>query len=1191
MANFKFVKSATAAVLGASVLTTAVVVPGADASAKTTYKVNKYGYLVNAKTNKKVNGYKTYKGKLYKNGKKFTGKTSYGTYYVKGKKFTGKTKYGYYYVNGKRFTGTTKYGYYYVNGKRFNGKTKYGNLYVNGKRYTGTTKYGYTYYNGKRVEGEYKGKVYANGKKYTGVYKDKLYKNGVLNVGLYLHNGKLYEDAGLNEGKDLYKEVLYDGATPNKGLALYEGKLYNDSALATGYVTFDEKLYNDGALFTGEKDGVEYKDGVVVKYEVTSVKAINASELKVTFSAPVDAESATLLSNYELKVNDSTVTPVNAQISADKTTVTLLLNENDAFKAGDKYVIQTTNDIKNTNGKKLEKFVSGEQVFGESAAPTLVSVSNASTNLVLTFDRPVSSKAASDITLAKIDGVAVTAKDLKPVNPTTVGGDILGKAGSYSYTLAIQAGLQNDAAKVGTHDVVIYDVNDTTAAYPSKASVLKGSYTISNEAGIPEVKDTYAVNANRFFVETSQAVKLTSASKVTVTKGTHEFTNVDTAYDDALSVSATKVDATPGTYYDANGKTITGVWVVVSDEAAAGEENPLYKNGETSATLNVTLENYVAAVGNKVGAKTTKSVTLNKNNTKPSINKEKNVFATNKLTVQFNNNLASLTNNAVVPTFATGDVVVRDKDGVIVEGTSATATGDKVEITPAIGKSFDAAKAPYSVEFKKETFRNQENTTSVKAYLVNTLKNDELTTTVGTKSVNFEYAQFALTTNESAGVAAGNGTVDNAGDYAVDSTNNTITFKYAVEMDDSARNVANYTLDGEALPAGSKADFVGDKQTVRITLPDGALSKSTSYKFGIKSTVTTKEGSKIVSSLQTKAPVEVVLGLRDTVSPELAAAGKYLVNVETVKPDTTTKQIEVTFNEAIKINDGTVTNAGTDATNDFKVVINGSEQKVVSVDPVTSGEDKDKKLVITLQSAVNVNQAATITVVGDDAQTGDKAIAVLDAANNKLKAGSSTTISAYKYSNSNVAFTDAEAANADKDAIAATGTINADGPVTLDATGTNGSTITWAEKTDASNVASLSGNTVTFTRDTTDDADDTVVLTANITKGATTVTKDVTYTVKEAKAPTAPTATLTSNTIVLAGEAGATIKYLVGAAAATQADVLATGTTYTTALADTAVSDGQHVTIVVTDAAGNSTLADYVVTEAVAGTITAVTAQ
>ncbi|MGX9133348.1 hypothetical protein ACWV26_03060 [Rummeliibacillus sp. JY-2-4R] len=74
MSNYKlkFVKSAAALALGASVITSAVVVADTSASAKTTYKVSN-GKLVNAKTKKVVKGYVSYKSVLYKDGKAYTG--------------------------------------------------------------------------------------------------------------------------------------------------------------------------------------------------------------------------------------------------------------------------------------------------------------------------------------------------------------------------------------------------------------------------------------------------------------------------------------------------------------------------------------------------------------------------------------------------------------------------------------------------------------------------------------------------------------------------------------------------------------------------------------------------------------------------------------------------------------------------------------------------------------------------------------------------------------------------------------------------------------------------------------------------------------------------------------------------------------------------------------------------------------
>lgn len=169
MVNFKFFKSSTAIILGVSVLTTTVVVPGIDSSAKAIYKTNSKGILVNSKTNKVVKGYKSYKGKLYKDGKKLTGLYK-KKYYYKGVKATGTYKGAYYYKGAKKVTTGLYNGYYYKKGVK--------------------------------ATGTYKGAYYVKGikKVTTGLYKGEFYKNGTLNVGLALFEEKYYFNATLANG-------------------------------------------------------------------------------------------------------------------------------------------------------------------------------------------------------------------------------------------------------------------------------------------------------------------------------------------------------------------------------------------------------------------------------------------------------------------------------------------------------------------------------------------------------------------------------------------------------------------------------------------------------------------------------------------------------------------------------------------------------------------------------------------------------------------------------------------------------------------------------------------------------------------------------------------------------------------------------------------------------------------------------
>lgn len=205
MVNFKLFKSLTATILGASILTTAVVVPGGDSSAKVIYKLTSKGILVNSKTSKVVNGYKYYKGKLYKDGKKLTG------FYKKK-----------YYLNGVKATGTYKSAYYYKGVKKVT---------------TGLYN-GYYYKNGVKATGTYKGAYYVKGikKVTTGLYKGKFYKEGTLNVGLAMFKGKYYFNATLANG--LITDANGNAKSYKKGLVV----TYTVNPVATVYVLGDYTL-------------------------------------------------------------------------------------------------------------------------------------------------------------------------------------------------------------------------------------------------------------------------------------------------------------------------------------------------------------------------------------------------------------------------------------------------------------------------------------------------------------------------------------------------------------------------------------------------------------------------------------------------------------------------------------------------------------------------------------------------------------------------------------------------------------------------------------------------------------------------------------------------------------------------------------------------------------------------------------
>ncbi|REB08531.1 S-layer homology domain-containing protein [Sporosarcina sp. BI001-red] len=711
------------------------------------------------------------------------------------------------------------------------------------------------------------------------------------------------------------------------------------------------------------------------KAQVSSVKAINASEVLVTFNTAIDAQTAKDYKNYEIKVNNELVQVANNQTTKDAITVskdkkTAIIRLAKTFQNGDKYVVQTNDAIKSEDGKALAKFISEEAAFTESAAPGLLSVTPGTNSLTLEFDRPVK---GMDSTLIKVDGYDIdgTATTTTPLTAVS------NAAGNYKYTVNVtNADALAEAFDKGVHEVIAYDIQDTASAYPAKASVLTGSYTITDEVTVPEVKEVVEVNANKFFLRTNVPVDLSTA-KLTVEKGNHEFKLVDGNFTNSNNpsgdVNSSKVDAEAGTYLNS---TDHGVWVIITDSKEA-DENPLYKGSETSANLKVTLENFKdAKTKGLLGKKSVTNVTLNKNNSKPAV--ETTMVSGSKLVVDFGDAL-----EAANTTFDKSDVVVRNKEGVIITGvSSATIVGDTVEVE--LGANHKTSDEPYSVEFKAGEFKYKEVNNSIENYLVNTIKNDKLTAQVYSTSTNFKYKELPLTV----------GTIANGQNVEIGSTVNgqdTITIDYKMDMDDSARSAANYQLDGKALPTGSTVDFVDNKKKVRIVLPEGSLKATTSYKLTVSTTVKTKEGSIIVGSLQTKAPAEAVINLGDNIAPTLTEA-KFLRADEEVKPSTSTKQVELTFSEAVMVKAGSTT---ANLTDDLKVMVSGTEITIASI---ASDSKDNKRMIITLGQEINVSQAATITVVAEADQKGDKTTYIVDKAGNKAKAGSSVIATTSKFS-------------------------------------------------------------------------------------------------------------------------------------------------------------------------------------------------
>nr|CRX56286.1 S-layer [Viridibacillus arvi] len=581
--KLKLVKSATAFVIGAAVLTGSFAAAGSDtafAKSSTSVKVSN-GKLVYKSTGKVVKGYKTYNKALYKDGKKLTGLYK-KTYYKAGKKATGTYK-SVYYKAGKAFTGVTNKTYYKV-GKKATGTYK--NVYYkSGKAYTGVVNK--TYYKaGKKATGLYKGVYYKTGKAATGIYKDQLYVSGNLNKGLTVYKDQLYKDAVLNKGLVVFKDQLYKDAALNKGLIEFEGKFYFDAALAND-------TYTD--------QGVEraFENGVEVGAKVKSVEAINGSQLKVTFNKSVDTTTAEDEGNYSL--DNTTLTSSNAKAELQDDSKTVILTLNTAYNNTTEHTVAVTiNGIleDGSTTSKLPKFSTVIKVNDKVAAEvsSVDALTNGSTvsEVTVNYSEPVQGNA-----VIKIDGTKVA---------TTTAGE--------SQTIS---GLSLDSTKEHTVEIV-----NLTDAAGNVNAVATSKFTATKDTTAPEIKSVTQLNDKEFVVEFSEKIKAS-----TLTAGDFKLINSSTL----AAVNPTDVQPLSGD--------TTGTKYVVTTDLTASSYTTV-----TSIPLTVAVADkaFTDIAGNENVA-ANKSVTLSKDTVAPVLVSTKTTLASNgdvaSVTFTFDENVKS----------------------------------------------------------------------------------------------------------------------------------------------------------------------------------------------------------------------------------------------------------------------------------------------------------------------------------------------------------------------------------------------------------------------------------------------------------------------------------------------------------------------------------------------------------------------
>lgn len=557
MANAKFVKTAAAVALGASVVTTAVA-PGA-ASAATKYKVNSKGNLVLKSTGSLVKGWVEFGGKLYKNGKPAPAKK----YKIMGTGASMKLYFG----------PALKKGYKTANSKSL--LFKDGKLLKGNKQTADRTRY---YENGKLATGW--DVVAADETKY--IYKSgKLFKepktatrDGVLN---YFENGKLAE------GTKAFKDTLFTDGTVDEKDQVFEDVLYVGGKKAEGTVTFEDVVYIDGVKdtekpeITAEDKTVEYGseavdvatlatvkdnsgeeikaeakisfDGKAVekidtktpgvytvtftakdkngneaeakevkvtvaeaaKAEVESVTAINGTQIKVTFNKSIDAStvigtSDTLKNITVAKVGSSAETGLKATLSDDKKSVTIT----STGALNGEYNVAVTDAVKTTAGDKVEASTKLIKIE-DKVAPTYVGFTkeNASTFL-FNFSEPIND--LGSVVVKKADGTVLSTTDAK----VTLDGSTI----KLVLSPDVEAGKDITVSFAGQTDATT-NVLET----PFSVTIQKGA----KDGVAPEVTSVTPVNTKKFEIKLSEEVQGFGLSNVTVNGGAVKSVTQDKA--------------------------------------------------------------------------------------------------------------------------------------------------------------------------------------------------------------------------------------------------------------------------------------------------------------------------------------------------------------------------------------------------------------------------------------------------------------------------------------------------------------------------------------------------------------------------------------------------------------------------------------------------------------------------------------
>jgi trimeric autotransporter adhesin len=561
---------------------------------------------------------------------------------------------------------------------------------------------------------------------------------------------------------------------------------------ATQFGSNDKVTRGEFALFTHRTETLE-----PATPEVVSVNAINAKQVIVKFNKEVDVNSAQTTTNYTF--SDAN-TVVSATVLEDGKSVKLTLNNAYTTATNVAVTVQGValkSDVNQTFPLFSAAIKVEDTVKAEITKVEAITNGSTATSATIYFSEPVKEG------IVKINGQAV-ATIISTVETLTVNN------------------LSLDASK--THKVEIVNLKDTANNVNALATT---EFTVTKDANAPTVASVQAYGDYKILVTFNKKI---NASTVTST---------DVSVKDELLN-----DVSVGGFDALNGDT-TGTKFVITLDKTKPEVSGLYTNKNTrNLTIVFADKSIDDTLGNQLAA-TTRTVTLSKDVTAPSVTgitfeKDATTKQVTKLKVTFDEEIDNLDLSKFTIVDANGvlknsilnnaTVTISGKEAII-DITDVTLTGN-YSFQIASGAASDLALTPN----KSKAFAGTVNFGAAE--------------TVG--SFDFVDGDNDPT----------NGEVTEANNII------TVTFPEAVKggaVTGSATDVNNYSINGKPLPAGTTITLDSTQTVATITLPSESIAVSDSAAvFTINN----------VQSLTNKTikPVTTTVQIVDNVSPVLQSA-------------------------------------------------------------------------------------------------------------------------------------------------------------------------------------------------------------------------------------------------------------------------------------------------------------------------------